>query len=69
MKQQKGSQEQGSQNVAAVVKTGEGERAKAMQSFRLPRPTVDQEEYLTRIHNSTGKYDRDVLVGGPRKKI
>lgn len=36
-------------------------------TFELPKPTPDQEAYLRRIQEQTGKYDPTVMVGGPNK--
>ncbi|MGO9847546.1 MAG: hypothetical protein ACLPKT_13355 [Methylocella sp.] len=37
------------------------------QTIDLPRPTQDQEKYLEKIKRSTGNYDPNVVVGGPRR--
>jgi hypothetical protein len=39
------------------------------QAIELPRPTEDQKKYLERIKRSTGQYDPDVIVGGPRRRL
>lgn len=31
-------------------------------------PTKDQEEYLRRIEEATGKYDPNYVIGGPKQK-
>jgi hypothetical protein len=41
--------------------------AKVGQSIQLPRPTQDQQDYLEQIKLSTGRYDPNVVVGGPRR--
>jgi hypothetical protein len=33
----------------------------------LPRPTTDQENYLEGIKRATGRFDPNVVVGGPRR--
>jgi hypothetical protein len=40
---------------------------KVGQSVQLPRPTRDQQNYLEEIKRSTGRYDPNVVVGGPRR--
>ena len=37
------------------------------QTIDLPRPTQDQQNYLEDIKRSTGHYDPNVVVGGPRR--
>lgn len=39
------------------------------QKIELPRPTQDQKDYLEGIKRSTGQYDPDVIVGGPRRTV
>lgn len=36
-----------------------------MAEITLPKPTPDQEAYLCRIQDATGKYDPHVMVDGP----
>lgn len=38
------------------------------QFITIPPLTKDQEEYLRRIQEQTGKYDPHTMVGGPNKK-
>jgi hypothetical protein len=38
------------------------------RTIELPRPTPDQQAYLEGIKSSTGHYDPDVIIGGPRRK-
>ena len=41
--------------------------SKVEQTINLPRPTQDQQSYLEEIKRSTGRYDPNVVVGGPRR--
>ena len=38
------------------------------QTIQLPRPTHDQQNYLEEIKRSTGRFDPNVVVGGPRRR-
>lgn len=40
----------------------------APAQIKLPPPTPDQEAYLRKIADATGKYDPNVMVGGPSKR-
>jgi hypothetical protein len=46
---------------------GSAASRKSGQSIEVPRPTQDQQKYLEEIKRSTGRYDPDVVVGGPRR--
>ncbi len=35
-------------------------------TIELPCPTQDQQDYLEHIKQSTGRYDPNIVVGGPR---
>jgi hypothetical protein len=38
------------------------------QVIKVPKPSQEQREYLERIERSTGQYDPNVVIGGPRPK-
>ena len=38
------------------------------RTIEMPQPTQDQKDYLEEIKRSTGRYDPNVIVGGPRPK-
>lgn len=48
---------------------GIGGKPQECRRVLIPPPTKDQEEYLRRIHEQTGKYDPTVRVGGPNKRL
>ena len=35
--------------------------------IEVPKPTEEQQSYLEEIRRATGRYDPDVVVGGPRR--
>jgi hypothetical protein len=35
--------------------------------IEVPTPTQDQKEYLEEIRRNTGRFDQNVVVGGPRR--
>jgi hypothetical protein len=39
------------------------------QVINVPTPTQDQQTYLEQIKRSTGQYDPNVIVGGPRRPL
>lgn len=54
--------------------TGKGERSSGAApppraSIRLPKPTRDQAEYLSKLQAENRKdYDKNTVVGGPRRR-
>jgi hypothetical protein len=42
------------------------EAGQAPERLVLTPPTAEQENYLKEVERSTGKYNPDVIVGGPR---
>ena len=47
----------------------EAEPREVSGKINLPEPTQDQREYLDKIAEATGKYDPNVVVGGPAPKL
>jgi hypothetical protein len=40
------------------------EAVASVPAIQLPRPTVDQEEYLSRMQQVASKYDETAVIGG-----
>jgi hypothetical protein len=50
----------------ALFETSRTHEPSGVNAIRLPQPTQDQLEYLTEIKRSTGQFNPNIVVGGPR---